>query len=153
MTQTDTEQTIIQMQTDWIEAWLGHDEAALDRFVADDFVITTAGKGLRESKRQWIDGSMARYAPKSFKYGDMQVRVFPDAAVVVWQYTEETTGDLLARIYGGSVEEHSQSDTGPDIHQVTFLLTDVWIKRGGQWQVVSRHASMPATAVRGAGDA
>lgn len=148
MAQTDTEQSIIQMQTDWTEAWLHHDEAALDRFVADDFVITTAGKGLRESKRQWIDGAMARYAPKSFEYGDMQARVFPGAAVVTWRYTEETTGDLLARLYGGSVGEHRQSDAGSDVHRLTFLLTDVWIKRDGRWQVVSRHASLPATAVR-----
>ena len=153
MTQTDTEQTIIQLQTDWIEAWLSHDEAALDRFVADDFVITTAGKGLRESKRQWIDGALSRYAPKSFEYGDMQARVFPHAAVVVWRYTEETTGDLLARLYGGSVSEHRQSDARSDMHRLTFLLTDVWIKRDGRWQVVSRHASLPATTVRTAGNA
>ena len=153
MTQTDTEQTIIRMQTDWIEAWLRHDEAALDRFVADDFVITTAGKGLRESKRQWINGAISRYAPKSFEYGDMQARVFPGAAVVTWRYTEETTGDLLARLYGGSVEEHRQNDAGADVQQATFLLTDVWVKRDGRWQVVSRHASLPATAVRAAGSA
>ena len=147
MTQTDTEETIIQLQTDWTEAWLSHDEAALDRFVADDFVITTAGRGLQESKRQWIDGAMARYAPKSFEYGDMQARVFPGAAVVTWRYTEETTGDLLARLYGWAGEEHRQSDAGSDMHQLTFLLTDVWIKRDGRWQVVSRHASLPVTAV------
>ena len=153
MAQTDTEQSIIQMQTDWTEAWLNHDEAALDRFVADDFVITTAGKGLRESKRQWIDGAMARHAPKSFEYGDIKARVFPGAAVVTWRYTEETTGDLLARLYGGPTEEHRQCDAGPDMHRLTFLLTDVWIKRDGRWQVVSRHASLPATAVRDAQEA
>ena len=27
---------------------------------------------------------------------------------------------------------------------ITFLVTDVWVERGGRWQVLSRHSSLPA---------
>jgi ketosteroid isomerase-like protein len=54
----------------------------------------------------------------------MKVRIYGDTAIVNSLYHQNATA-------------RGQDWSG------YFLITDVWVKRGGRWQVVTRHASRP----------
>lgn len=72
----------------------------------------------------WLETGMTRASAESFRYDDFRVDVFRDAAVVRSRMSQQAT-----------VDGEPWNDT--------FMLTDVWIRRDGRWQVVARHASTP----------
>ena len=63
---------------------------------------------------------------ESFEYSDFLVNIFGDAAVVKSRLSQ------VARV-------------GDQPWNETFMLTDVWVRRNGRWQVVARHSSTPPT--------
>ena len=146
MSQGHAEEQVTQLQNEWFQAWINHDETTLNRLVADDYILITAGEGIQVSKKEWIRGAVGRFAQKGYQYDEMSVRVYENAAVVIWRYTEEVTDDLIERLYGQR-PVHSRGDDG-EPGSIQMFMTDVWIKREGGWQVVSRHASLPARAER-----
>ena len=146
MSQEQSEGQITQLQKEWFQAWIDHDETTLNRLVADDYILITAGEGLQVSKKEWIRGALGRFAQKGYQYDEMSVRVYENAAVFIWRYTEEATDDLIERLYGQRPVRSGRDDGEPG--SIQMFMTDVWIKREGSWQVVSRHASLPARAPR-----
>ena len=125
----NTEQVILQLESEGREATLKNDIAANDRLLADNWLninpdgsITTKVKLLELLK----DGS---FKIMSIENDQVRVRVYGDggdAAVVTGRSTTKRTGS------GGEVLER----------QVRF--TRVYAKSKGQWHVVSAHNTLIA---------
>ena len=145
MTNEVARREILERQRELIDAWLQHDEAALERLVSNDYLLVTAGEAAHVSRSEWIAGALQRYVPKTYEYGDLAARVFGDAAIVTWRYSEVVTRDLIERLYGESAPTASAETHGQD-QTITIFLTDVWSRHEGSWLLVSRHASVPARA-------
>ena len=113
------------MENEWARAWQLPDPSALENIIADDFtLISSRSKGEVTNKRQYIDSTLKLVRGDGFSFERMTVRVYGDTAVINAQFQQNAT-------FAG----HDWSGE--------FLLTDIWVKRDGRWQVVARHSSRP----------
>jgi ketosteroid isomerase-like protein len=120
------EQELVKMENEWARAWQLPDPAALENLVADDFtLIGSSSKGEVVNKRQYIDSTLKLVRGDGYSFERMNVRIYGDTAVINAQFQQRAT--FAGRDWSGE-----------------FLLTDVWVKRNGRWQVVARHSSRPA---------
>jgi len=120
---TTDEQRLIDLQVAWMDAWKRQDHEALDAILAPEFTPTSARTDQLVDRAEWL-GMLDRVRNESFEYSDFRIDVFGDAAVV---------RSRLAQV--ASVDGQRWD--------ATFMLTDVWIRRGDRWQVVARHSSSP----------
>ena len=120
---TSEEQELIDLQVAWMDAWRREDREALEAILAPEFTLTSARTDQIADRAAWL-GMLDRVKNESFEYNDFRIDVFGDAAVVKSRLRQ------VARV-----------DDKP--WNATFMLTDVWIRRGGRWQVVARHSSTP----------
>jgi ketosteroid isomerase-like protein len=108
------------------QAWMGavqaRDRAALERNMADDFVLTGALSWDRlVPKSVYIENSVEHYTIERFSFDSTRVRVLGNVALVQTLFRERATfRDMNA--------------------SGTFALFDVWVWRDGRWQVVERHS-------------
>ena len=123
MTTTDDEQTLIQLQNDWMDAWRRLDHPRLAEILAPEFTLTSARTDQLVERDQWMR-FLDQARNESFAYSDYRIDVFGDAAVVRSRMRQVAT-------------------LGDQRWDDTFLLTDIWIRRNGRWQVVARHSSTP----------
>ena len=119
----DVEETLIELQNDWMEAWQRDDRVRLEELLAPEFTLTSARSDQIVDRAAWL-GLLDHVKAESFTYSDFLVHVFGDAAVVKSRLSQ------VATVAGQPWNE-------------TFMLTDVWVRRDGRWQVVARHSSMP----------
>jgi uncharacterized protein DUF4440 len=113
---TATEE-IRSRERELISAILNADLVKLETILAAGFVYTASEIG-RRSRQEWLDG-IAIYRLGVFEIVDMEIEDFGDVALV------------HARIHQDA-EIHGKHRLGP------FLVTDVWVRRDGSWQIVSR---------------
>ena len=118
-----TETEIPLLEQSWMDAWIAKDRPTCERILADDFLLTSA-RGALMSKSEWLAGAMGPFVCSSFKWEQIQVRPFGDVAIVHGRSTQEAT--VSGQDWSG-----------------LFLVTDVWVRRNGLWQVVSRHGTGP----------
>lgn len=120
------EQELVKMENEWARAWQLPDPVALENIIADDFTLfSSRSKGEVTNKRQYIDSTLKLVRGDGYSFERMTVRIYGDTAVINAQFQQNAT-------FAG----HDWSGE--------FLLTDVWVKRDGRWQVVARHSSRPA---------
>lgn len=113
------------LELKWTESYKQHDIEILSSLLADDFVITVED-GNVYSKAGYISHSAdSTVRVLVAELSDLKVRIRGDAAFVTGAYHEK--GESKGKPY--------------DYHD---RLTDVWMKSGGKWQVVSSHYSIPA---------
>ena len=117
------DQEIQSLERAWMAAWVERDRATCERILADDFVLTSA-RGILMPKNDWLAGAMSSFACTAFAWEELLVRPFGETAIV----------------HGRSRQQASVA--GQDWSGV-FLVTDVWVRRDGRWQVVSRHGTGP----------
>ena len=127
MTEADyqIEQEIIKLTHEWMDAVARRDSAALDGIIAGDFLISGwLPDGRLADKKLYIEDCLrpVEVEQASYSYGRWKVRVYDDAAVV--NCILHCQALVAGQEWGGD-----------------FLLTDVWIKEGGHWRVVTRHSS------------
>ena len=119
--QADTasvQQTLMQMERDWGQAAAKNDTAAVDKFVADDWVgIDFEGKSVTKAEAM-ADMKSGASTTQSFEIGPMKVRELGNTAVVTGSDTEKST-------YKG------KDSSGK------YVWTDVWVMRDGRWQAVA----------------
>lgn len=121
----NVEQTLIQMERDWAQALARSDQAALDRILAADFMVTDADGRLLTKAQSDAQRKSGALKYTAFTADDFKVRVFGDTAIVT----------------GRSTVKGAQN--GNDISgQERF--TDVFVRRDGRWQAVSTHVSRVA---------
>lgn len=109
----------------WVKAIVAKDYAALDKVLGDDLSYAHSD-GRRDTKASYIE-SLKSGAQKYEKAepADLAVKLYGNAAVV--------TGKLKL-----------VSETGGKRSEPTLSLLHVYVKRGGQWQLVAHQsARMP----------
>lgn len=113
----------------WRQAILHKDRVALEKVVGADYTLTTAnGVTPRE---QWMKSGVL-WDTKVLEWREPpRVLVYGDAAVL--------SGLLRWHV----LKDKPDPRTGTAELDVAFLVTDVWIRREGQWQVVARHSTIP----------
>jgi ketosteroid isomerase-like protein len=103
-------------------AWLKHDVATISPLIADDMQAWSF-KGGRRGKADLLR-SVEKSEESNTRVEDPLVRVFGDAAV----YT--------ARIIDTGKRANGETSS------VTSVLTSMWARRAGRWQIVAEHESI-----------
>jgi uncharacterized protein (TIGR02246 family) len=124
MTDKQIEREITDLEQTWFNAVLKRDTAALNRLIADDCLFAGGlPEGRLADKKLYIeDGAMSVVEEMSYSYDRVKFRVYENTAVV-------NTVFKFKAVVGGTEMSGAH------------LLTDVWVKTGGAWQVVMRHSS------------
>ena len=117
---TKTEQQFFDLETNWMNAWKNKDEATARKIISDDFALTSGlTTGELVYKETWIDHAMHGFDCQSFGFDSIKVRTYGNTAVLnVWYHQVAT---INGKDWSGNA-----------------LLTDVWVKKNGEWQVVAR---------------
>jgi len=104
------------------EAQVHSDKAALERLLADDYVLHNSA-GQRQDKQSFIADQVA----PGYKLEPFTVE----------QKVEKVMGD--SAVLGGVARARGTSEGQP--YDVTLRFVDVWQKRGGRWVVVLSQAT------------
>ncbi len=123
----DIEKEITKLEEQLTQTESRLDVEALNRIYADDIMVT-APIGICVDKPMVMD-EVRRAAAQAvigrYDKDDLKVRAYGDTAVSSYRMTAWATVE------------------GQDLKQ-SLCITNVWMKRNGDWQIVSRHtASMP----------
>jgi len=114
------EEALLQIERDWMAAWLKQDSVAMEAILADGFVENYRGK--ITMKKQYIaDMKAGIYKLESTEASDMRAVVFGDQAVV----------NGVSVIKGTM---RGKDDSGKS------RWTDVFEKRDGRWRAVLSYA-------------
>ena len=115
----EDEQALFQLERDWAAASLKKETAAVDKFLANEFVSNFDGR--TQNKKQLLAEMKANPAKiESAANSEMKAMVFGDTAVVHGLYVEKSTT-------GGK-------DTSQQVR-----YTEVYVKRDGRWQCVTQY--------------
>ncbi|HTG79960.1 MAG TPA: nuclear transport factor 2 family protein [Sphingomicrobium sp.] len=120
---TDDRADLLAVERAWDTAVVERDVAALNRILADDFVLVWIN-GQVSGKREMLQAVADRKAEiDPFETEEVMVRIYGDTAVVNGRFTQ------TARL--GERSETNQ-----------FRYTDVYHRTRKGWQAVSAHASL-----------
>src|SRR5258705_1569151 len=120
----DTAKSIRKLEEKWTESYKKRQIDILSSLLAEDFVITVED-GNTYSKSGYITHSADPSVQVDVaEISDLKVRMHGDTAIVTGAY------DDRGKSNGKPYEYHDR-------------LTDVWMKVGGKWQVISSHYSVP----------
>jgi ketosteroid isomerase-like protein len=116
------EQTLMKIEHDTLAALLKKDAAAFGKFFSEDAVFT-APDGTVQTKAQLLaDIKSGTLVIESSEMSDMTVHAHGDAAVVTYATNDKgkyKTQDISGR----------------------YRWTDVFVRRGGTWQIVAGHGT------------
>jgi ketosteroid isomerase-like protein len=117
---TKTEQKFFDLETKWMNAWKNKDETTARKIISDDFTLTSGlSTGELTNKETWIEHAFHGFDCKSFSFDSIKVRVYGNTALLnIWWHQVAT---INGKDWSGAA-----------------LLTDVWVKKNGEWQVVAR---------------
>ena len=124
-TVSQAEQEIKKLAHEWLEAARRRDRATLDRILADDFLISGwLPEGRLAGKSYYVEDCLkpVQIEDGFYRYDRWEVRRYGETAVV--NCILEIRAIVEGAAWGGEV-----------------LVTDVWVREGSQWQVVTRHTS------------
>ena len=124
---TDVDREILKLEEKLTQAEQRLDVQTLDRVYADDIMVT-APIGICVDKPA-VMNEVRSAAEKAvigrYDKDDLKVRAFGDTAVSSYRMAAEATFD------------------GKEIKRL-LCITNVWLKRNDEWQIVARHtASLP----------
>ncbi len=110
---------VSQLQADLIQAYIHRDASALDRILADDYTFVD-DRGEVTTKQQVLAsfGTGGDRTITSYQIVDPLVRVYGDAAVMVYRYVSHE-------------EYNGQDDSG------NYRVTRVFLRRNGRWRIVA----------------
>jgi ketosteroid isomerase-like protein len=107
-----------------MEAWCRKDRPALERLLGEDFELSSA-LGRRMTRAPWLEAVMDRLHVNWFRFESLEASPVNAAGDVVVAHAK--------------VNQRATAE-GREWHG-TFLVTDVWVRREGTWQLVARHGS------------
>jgi ketosteroid isomerase-like protein len=123
MDRGQTERKLTQLEHQWFAAVMERDLDRLERLLGEEFTLTTGRPGNEiRTRQEYLDVTRDRYAIESFEFEQLEVLPYGHVAVVRSRYRQ-----------AGSMDGEDRSQA--------FLMTDVWVRRGGRWQAVTRHVS------------
>lgn len=124
---TEVERQIFNLEEELTQTEHRLDVQALERIYADDIMVT-APVGICVDKPAVMDevrSAAEKAVVGRYDKDDLKVRAFGDTAVSSYRMAAEATFE------------------GREIKR-QLCVTNVWMKRNGQWQIVARHtASLP----------
>ncbi len=125
-TPVDTEvATLTRLETNWNDAHVRGDAAALEQIFADDLIVVVPGMRLMTKADSLGMFTAGRMKFDRYESSDTQVRVYGDTAIVTGRIRRTRT------MAGKTVDDD-------------WRFTKVYLRRAGRWQVVSFHASNTA---------
>lgn len=107
-----------KLEEEWAQAFIKRDAAALQRILADDYILIDQDGTVGNKASMIADVTSGEIIFESIKFDKLTVRVYGSVAII--------TGDEIVRIRDG---EKSSTDG--------LRFTDVFALRGGRWQAVS----------------
>ncbi len=111
------------LEKQWEDATLQKNTAVLEQLMSPDYVLVGMGpNGMHEVPRDLWFKNLAAMQIDAYRTEIKRIRVYGDSAVV-------------------NIEGSWKVTLGPSKIDGTFLLTDVWVKRGDRWQAVLRHST------------
>jgi ketosteroid isomerase-like protein len=117
------EQAVRRLEREWLDAGHNKDVAAMDRILANDFIITFGDGSVRDKDEVMRRLRVGTRNPNEYDWTeDSEVRVHGNTAIIVGRYRY--------RLREKDKETVSES-----------RYTDTYIKRKGHWQVVASHLS------------
>ena len=123
----EIEHEILRLEEELRQAEMRVDAEALDRFYADDIMVTAPVGLVVDKPLIQVELERARAVRvEIFDKDDVKVRAYGETAVASYRLTVK-----------------GQHEGGIEISQ-QFRVTDVWLRRAGTWQVVSRHTAVMA---------
>lgn len=102
------------------DAFQRKDGTKLRSLIRPEFGTTGGVPGNRMSGAEWAGLTETGFELRSFTVSEPSARVEGDTAVVSYSYTQDA-----------SYQGHSSA---PD-----WFITDVWVRRDGEWQLLGRH--------------
>jgi len=116
--------TVLREEAKWTEAYKQRNINILSSLLAEDFVITIED-GNTFSKAGYITHSAdSSVHVEVAELSDLKVRIHGNVAVVTGAY-------------------HERGESNGKRYEYQDRLTDVWMKSGATWQVISSHYSVP----------
>lgn len=123
MEAASVEQELIRLENVWADATRRRDLYFLDQLLGHEFTLTTGRSGAEvRSRQEWLDVTRDRYAIESFEFEEFTIHVYDGTAVVRSRYRQI-----------GRMDDQDRT--------LAYLMTDVWVRREGRWQAVTRHIS------------
>jgi len=122
---TQIEQEIVRLAHEWIEAVGRRDGDALNRILADDFLIAGWLPGGKLGDRQFYIDDCLRpvdLGQVTYSHDQWKFRIYDE--FVIANCVFKIQGLISGKEWGGE-----------------FLFTDVWIKQGNDWKAATRHTS------------
>jgi ketosteroid isomerase-like protein len=120
----DVEKEILKMEDQLTQTEMRLDVEALDRIYADDIMVTAPIGICVDKPAVMSEVRLAADKAKVERYDkdDLKVRAYGDTAVASYRLTAK------ARFEDTEINR-------------TFCITNVWMRRQGNWQVVARHTA------------
>jgi ketosteroid isomerase-like protein len=121
-----TEQQIISREHDVNEIVKARDVEKARTIQAAGFrlLVRVEGQKLAEMLQELWLNTLPKYAIDSYSIDDIKVLVLGDVAVATLAYMQTAHIEGSPRDINGN-----------------FMITDVWVKRDGQWKIIERHSS------------
>ncbi len=120
---TGSEQAVMAIERELMNAMLKGDASASERYLADTYIFT-GPDGTVENKAQAVsDLKSGDLKLQGASLDDLKVHIYGDTAVVTYSSNDKGT------FKGKDISGKSR-------------WTDVFVNRGGHWQVVASHGSM-----------
>jgi ketosteroid isomerase-like protein len=116
---------ISKLEHDWGQAFVKRDFAFIERIVAPEYRLAGAsadGKISLTLRDEWMRNARA-FETQAFAIENAEVMTAGDTAVAV------VKGNWMVKRSPGRPAQ---------LHH--FVVTDTWVRRGGQWQVVHRYS-------------
>lgn len=115
------EQQLKKIEQDWADAYVKRDQSFVERITAEDFAFI-GPDGNIVSKAEYVKSMSGDTVFTAFKVGELKVRIYGDAAVVIG----------LATV---SAKTKGEDESGQ------YSFTDVFVKQKGEWKAVSGHVT------------
>lgn len=119
----EAERELKEVERKWSEAEMRGDAQAVERILADDFIVTSMGS---VGNKKAILATLSNFALKSFDVEDLEARVFGDAGV--------TTG--RSKIVGRYKDQNNDVDVSG-----SYRFTRMYVKQQDEWRIVAAHVS------------
>lgn len=123
----EVEDELIALEHELNDCIIRGDFVALDHLLADEYILVVPDMPPGRFDRAQYIAVAKTVAATSYRYDDFLIRRYGEVAVVTSRYEQ------VAR-YGG-VERSGY-----------YVLTDVWVRRDGRWQLTLRHSTHGAAS-------
>lgn len=118
----ETQKTLLSLERMWMDSLRAGDADTLAQIISEDFTFANPRAVEVKDRIKYLEYALRELKLTSYEFDKTTVRLFGRTAVVSGLLRQKAT--VRGADWAGN-----------------YLITDVWISRGGNWRVVSRHES------------